>query len=152
MEVEACSQASVIPYAVLRGGTLDGWWSWTKWGFSYLVTLLLLLTIYSQVVQTRFECVAFSVLALIYLQLISQYSTWGVELLGHRDHRNEVHRLLSERLGAPLSTDMSEAIAELSAQTTKARRYHRVNAVAIWLLWLLVLWNLFKATFFGWGT
>jgi hypothetical protein len=130
---------------------LEGWWGWTKWALYYLVTIVLLLAIYSQVIQTRFECVVFSVLALIYVELIAQYSAWGVGLLGERDHRNEIHRMLSERLGAPIEPEMNEAIEELSKQTAKAGIRHRTNRTARGLLCLLILWNLFKAAFFGWG-
>ena len=125
-----------------------GWWKWTKWAFGYLVTVVLVLAIYSQVIQTRFECVMFSMAALIYIELIGQYSAWGIELLTERDHRNEIHKSLSERVGSPLDADMNEAIQELSALTEKARTHQRINVIARALLWLIIVWNLFKAAFF----
>jgi hypothetical protein len=93
--------------------------------------------------------VVFSVLALIYLELTAQYSAWGVELQGERDHRNEIHMLLSERLGVPLAPEVNKGIDELSEQTAEAGKRHQINTVARSLLCVLVLWNLFKAAF-GW--
>ena len=129
---------------------MGNWWNWTKWVLSYLVTLVLLLAIYREVIQTRFECVMFSIAALIYVELVAEYSVWGVELLAERDHRNEIHRMLSERLGVRVDAEMKYAIQE-SAQTGKARTPLEINSVARWLLWLIIVWHLLKAAFF-WPT
>jgi hypothetical protein len=68
---------------------MGGWWGWVKWTLHYLVTVVILLAVYSQIIQTRFEAVAFSLLALVYVEQIAEYSAWSVELLNERDHRNE---------------------------------------------------------------
>jgi hypothetical protein len=86
--------------------------------------------------------------SLVYIELVAQYSTWGIELLAERDHRNEIHKSLSERVGSPLDADTNEAIQELSTQTEKARSHHRINVIARALLWTIIMWNLFKAAFF----
>ena len=65
-----------------------GWWSWTKWAVTYIVCACLLWAIYAHVIQTRFECVIFSVLALIYFELTIWVGALGVDSLTHRDHRN----------------------------------------------------------------
>ena len=123
------------------------WWGWTKWTLQYLVTIVLLLAIYGNVIQTRFECVVFSCLALIYLEIVSERSAWAVEILQERDHRNEIYLGLSEQLGKPLMPEMTGLIKDLSGQTEKMRTYFGINGVALGLLWLVVLWNLLKATF-----
>ena len=127
---------------------MGGWWSWTKWVVYYVVTIVLLAAIYIQVIQTRFECVIFSTLALIYFQQIGQYSGLLLESVSHRDHRNEVHRSLSERLSVPLAPEMTEAFDEFAVQTAKARTRYLINDGARLLLWLIVIWHLFKAAFF----
>jgi hypothetical protein len=126
---------------------MGGWWGWVKWTLYYLVAVVILLAVYSQIIQTRFESVAFSLLALIYVEQIAEYSAWSVELLNERDHRNEIHRLIAERLDKPLSDDMTTAIKELSGQTIKIRRRHEIHSFGRFLLWLIILWNLFKAVF-----
>src|ERR1019366_5144048 len=100
-----------------------GWWVWTKWTLQYLVTIVFLLAIYGNVIQTRFECVAFSCLALIYLDMVSERSAWVVEMLQERDHRNEIYVHLSEKLGKPLMPEMTGLIKELSGQTEKMCTY-----------------------------
>jgi len=129
---------------------MGGWWGWLKWVLYYLIAVAILLAVYSQVAQTRFEAVAFSLLALIYVEQVAEYSSWTVELLSERDHRNEIHRLLAERLDKPLSDEMTAAIKELLAQTIKIRRHHEIHAFGRFLLWLIILWYLLKAAFFGW--
>ena len=129
---------------------MGGWWGWLKWVLYYLIAVAVLFAVYSQVIQTRFEAVAFSLLALIYVEQIAEYSSWAVELLNGRDHRNEIHRLLAERLDKPLSDEMTTAIKELSEQTNKIRRHHEIHGFGRFLLWLIILWNLFKAAFIRW--
>jgi hypothetical protein len=127
---------------------MGGWWGWTKWVLYYLFVVTLLLAIYIEVVQTRFECVIFSLVVLIYFELIAQYSSWGVELLQERDHRNEIHRLLSARLGAPIEAEMNKAIDDLLLQTQQAAGRHHINSIARFVIWLIVTLNILRAVFF----
>jgi hypothetical protein len=131
-----------------RAFSMGSWWAWTKWVIYYLVTGALLLAIYMQVIQTRFECVVFSLVALIYIELIAENEGWLVELLAERDHRNEIHRLLSARLDVPLDAEMNEAIDELVGQTQEVRKRHTINSVARFILYLIIVFNLLRAAFF----
>jgi hypothetical protein len=131
-----------------NGEKLGKLWAWAKAAFYYVVVIALLLMIYVQVIQTRFECVIFSVVTLIYFEQIAQNSGWLVELLGERDHRNEIHRLLSARLGAPLDPELDKAIDELKGQTEKAARRHGKHNLARLPIVFIVLWNLCRAVFF----
>ena len=71
---------------------MGGWWVWTKSAIYYIIQISFLLAIYNSVIETRFQSVMFSMVALIYVELVSEYSVWTVELLAERDHRNEIHQ------------------------------------------------------------
>jgi hypothetical protein len=60
-----------------------------------------------------------------------------------------IHRLIAERLDKPLSEEMTTAIKELSNQTIKIRRRHEIHSFGRFVLWLIILWNLFRAVFIG---
>ena|ERR1700733_3729461 len=123
-------------------------WVWIKAGFYYLVVIVLLLVIYTEVIQTRFECVIFSVAALIYFELIASFYGLKIEILVERDHRNEIYRGLSKRLGAPVEPELDKAIEDLKGQTEKASLIHYRHGLARFAIILVILWNLFRTIFF----
>lgn len=131
-----------------NGGKLGNLWAWAKAVSYYVVVIAVLLMIYTQVIQTRFECVIFSVVTLIYFEQIAENSDWLVELLLERDHRNELHRGLSTRLGAPVDPELDKAIDVLKGETEKAASRHHKHSLARSLILLIVLWNLCRAVFF----
>lgn len=124
------------------------WRDWAAPAFGCVAASAFLLMIYTQVIQTRFESVIFSVVALVYLGQVAQHDGLLVELLYGRDRRNEVYRSLSARLGAPLDPAAEKAIDELKGQTEKMAAWCRMDVLARLPVRLIILWNLCRAVFF----
>jgi len=125
-------------------------WGWARWGLYYLLLTALLFATYSEVIHTRFECVVFSLLALMFLE--HSLSLWGISVTqsASRDHRGALYADLAERIGKPIDPALTEAFQNQTSETEKVLKRQRVYLAGSALPTLIVTFNLLKAVFWGW--
>jgi len=119
------------------------WW-WAKWLIKNLLTLALLLSIYSRVASTPFETIVISLLVLLYIEVVHRFSSIHLVALHARDHRSAIYQELSTHLRAPLASDQMERIANMVKETEKQAKRLMIDSVARSVFFLIVLAELIK--------
>lgn len=119
---------------------------WTV--FTNLIVLFVALTIFGSA-YSSFETIVFSLLVLIYITLISFTGVYGQakskELFAMHGEFRRLRNLLKEKMGEDDEEFETEEIkrAQDNAKRDEVKFY--INAVFLFLIYIIVLWNLFAA-------